>query len=419
MAQSTVFRCRELYDRPDAVGRELKVRAVLTGRMQKRRDKLVIRTELVDANDGRRLWGGRFDRPLTDVLAIEGEICAEITENPRFRLTHEERSLIAKRQERDPRAHDAYMQGRYFWKRWKTADAMYAAIRYFEEALSIDPLYALAHGGLADCYNILGNIKALPPDEAYPKAKDEVNKGLALDEGLAELHASLAFIHRFRDWDWKSAERESLRAIEQNPGYSPAHRFYGHLLSGLGRHEEAIPRVKRALELDPLSILLHTSVGDTYFYARRYEESMGWYRKAMDLDEAFIPAHTDLARALELAGRLEEAEAEFRKAQTLMPEGPPEPSSGLAHVYARMGRREEALAIVNRLLERAKSRYVSPYGIASIYACMNEVDTSLDWLEKAYAQHDQTLVWIKVHPRLDPLRGHPRYEALLKKMSLD
>jgi len=419
MAQSTVFRCRDLYERPDEVGRELKVRAVLAGRMQKRGDKLVIRTELVDARDGTRLWGGRFDRALTDVLAIEGEICREITDKLRFRLTHEERNRIAKRQERDPRAHDAYMQGRFFWKRWKTVDAMYTAIRYFEEALSIDPRYALAHGGLADCYNILGNIKALPPDEAYPRAKDEVHKGLAIDESLAELHASLGFIHRHWDWDWDASNRELLRAIELNPGYSSAHRFYGHLLCGLGRHEEAIARVKRALELDPLSILLHTSVGDTYFYARRYEESMLWYRKAMELDEAFIPAHTDLARALELAGRYEEAEAEFLKAQTLMPKGPPEPSSGLAHVYARMGRRKDALAIVDQLLEKSKTRYVSPYGIASIYACMNDVDTALDWLERAHAQHDQTLVWIKVHPRLDPLRGHPRYGALLEKMSLD
>jgi serine/threonine protein kinase/tetratricopeptide (TPR) repeat protein len=419
MAQSTVFRCRELYDRPDEVGRELKVRAVLTGRMQKRGDNLTIRSELVDARDGTRLWGGRFHRPLTDVLAIEGEICQEITDKLRFRLTHEEKNRIAKRHERDPRAHDAYMQGRFFWKRWKTADAMETAIRYFEEALAIDPHYALAHGGLADCYNILGNIKVLPPDEAYLRAKDEVYKGLAIDESLAELHASLGFILRHWDWDWEASERELLRAIEHNPGYSPAHRFYGHLLCGLGRHEEAIARVKRALELDPLSILLHTSVGDTYFYARRYEESMRWYRKAMELDEAFIPAHTDLARALELAGRFEEAEAEFLKAQALMPKGPPEPSSGLAHVYARMGRREEALAIVNQLLEKSKTSYVSPYGIASIYACMNEVDTALDWLERAHVQHDQTLVWIKVHPRLDPLRGHPRYQALLKKMSLD
>ena len=295
---------------------------------------------------------------------------------------------------------------------------MRTAIGLFERALELDPLYALAFAGLADSYSILGNVKAIPPGEAYPMARNAALQGLAIDDGLAELHTSLAFVQRFWEWDWDASRSSFERAIELNPGYSSAHRFYSHLLTGLGEHDAAIERAKHALDLDPLALILYTAVGDTLFYARRYDEAMGYYRKCIEMDAGFLPAHTDLARSLELAGRYEEAIAEFRIAEKLAPKGPPEPSSGLAHVYAQMGRHDDALAIVDELKALSATRYVSPYGIASIYACMGEVETALDWLEKAFEEHDQTLVWVKVHPRLDPLRGHERYQRILRKMKL-
>jgi serine/threonine-protein kinase len=418
MARSTVFRCRELHDRPEDVGRELGVRAVLTGRLQTRDDTIILRAELVDATDGTRLWGGRLRRPVGDLLQIEDEICQEIADNLRFKLSPEEKDRIAKRHTGNPQAHEAYLQGRYFWNRWKTPEAMRTAIGFFQRALELDPFFARAYAGLADSYSILGNVKAIPPDKAYPQAKKAALQGLGIDESLAELHTSLGFVQRFWEWDWEASRSSFERAIALNPGYSTAHRFYAHLLTGLGEHDSAIERARHALELDPLSLILYTAVGDAFFYARRYDEAMAYYRKSIEMDAEFLPGHTDLARALELAGRYEEAIEEFRTAEALAPEGPPEPSSGLAHVYARMGRREAALAIVEELLELSTRRYVSPYGIASIYACLGEVDHALDWLERAFEEHDQTLVWIKVHPRLDPVRGTPRYESLLRKMSL-
>jgi serine/threonine-protein kinase len=418
MARSTVFRWRDRDARPAAIGAELGVRAVLHGRLQRRGDALVIRAELVDAADGTRLWGGRFDRPVGDLLSIEDEICREITDNLRFRLSAEEKGLVAKRHTENPQAHEAYLKGRFVWNRWKTPDAMRTAIGFFERAIELDPLYARAYAGLADSYAILGNVKAIAPDEAYPRAKTVANQGLAIDDTVAELHSSLGFIQRFWDWDWEASRRSFERAIALNPGYASAHRFYAQLLAGLGEHDASIERGKRAYELDPLSPIIPGAVGDLFFYARRYDEAMEYYRKVIELDPTFLPGHTDLARALELAGRYDEAIEEFRTAEKLAPKGPPEPSSGLAHVYARMGRRAEALAIVDELKALSATRYVSPYGIASIYACLGEVDTALDWLEKAYDAHDQTLVWVKVHPRLDGLRHHPRYQNLLRKMRL-
>jgi len=375
-------------------------------------------TLLVDAGDGSRLWGGRFDREATDLIAIEGEICREITEKLSFELSHEEKSRIARRYDVSPEAHEAYLQGRFVWNRSKTAEAMRIAIGFFEKALALDPSYARAFAGLADSHAILGNIKAVPPGEAFPRARAAAREGLAIDDTVAELHTSLGFVRRFWDWDWSGAEASFRRAIELNPGYATAYRFYAQLLSGLGRSEEAIALSQRALELDPLSPILHTAVGDVFFYAHRYPESMDYYRKSLALDASLIAGHSDLARSLELAGRYEEAIAEYRAAEALAASGSPDSSSGLAHVYARMGRRDESLQIVDRLLETAKIRYVSPYGIASIYASLGDVEPALDWLEKAHSERDQTLVWLKVHPRLAILHGQPRYEALIRKVGL-
>jgi len=236
---------------------------------------------------------------------------------------------------------------------------------------------------------VLGNIKALPPGEAYPKARTAAQQGLALDDQLADLHTSLGFIQRMWDWDWDAARRSYERAIELNPGYATAYRWYAHLLAGLAQHELALEMAQRACSLDPLSLIIRSAMGDVLFYARRYDEAIAVYQEL----------------------------ACFRKASQLISKGPPEPSSGLAHVYAQMGRRQEALDIVAQLLDLSHSRYVSPYGIASIHACLGDNDTALQWLEKAYHDHDQTLVWLNVHPRLDGLRGEPRFQAILRRMN--
>jgi serine/threonine-protein kinase len=418
MARSTVFRYKDREIDPQRIGAELGVRAVLTGRLVQRRDALVIRTELVDAADGTRLWGERFDRPAADLMTVEEEISQEICSHLRVELSGTDRERLARRATESPEAHQLYLKGRHVWSRWKTPEGMKTAIGFFERALELDPLYARAFAGLADSYSVLGNVKALPPGEAYPKAKTAAMQGLAVDDGLAELHTSLGFIQRMWEWNWEAAEASYRRAIELNPGYATAHRWYGGLLSGLARPDEAIPVSRRALELDPLSLIIHTAVGDVLFYARRYDEAIALYRATLEVDPDFLPGHTDLARALELAGRYDEAIEEFQRAAALVPKGPPEPSSGLAHVYARMGRHDEARAIVAQLLELSRTRYVSPYGIASIHACLGDTAAALDWLERAYDEHDQTLVWVKVHPRLDGLRQEPRFLRLLERMRL-
>jgi adenylate cyclase len=295
---------------------------------------------------------------------------------------------------------------------------MRTAIGFFERALELDPLYTLAFAGLADSYCMLGNLKAVPSGEAYPKARTFAEQGLAIDDTVAELYASLGFVHRFWDWDWGAAEKALQKSISLNPGYAIAYRFLGQHLAGLGRFDEAIQTSARALELDPLSLILKGALGDVYFYARRYDEAIALYEQTIEADPGFLAGHTDLARAYELSGRYDEAIAQFETAAALAPGGPPEPSSGLAHVYAQMGARDKALAILKQLTEMRARRYVSAYGIASIYSCLRETDAAFEWLERAFDEHDQTLVWVKVHPRLDPLRSDARFDRFLDKMHL-
>ena len=359
-----------------------------------------------------------MDRPARDLLEVEDVIAREICEHLRFKLTPPEKKRVARRHTRDAEAYEAYLKGRYFWNKW-TPDGMHAAIRLYESAIERDPGFALAWCGIADAWGVLGNIKAVPPAEAFPRAKSAALRALEFDPKLAEAHASLGFLRRFFDWEWSSAEREFRSAVRLNPGYATGRRWHGQFLSGMGRHEEAIAEVRVALDLDPLSVIIHTSLSDVLFYARRYDDAIAITRKALELDPAFSAGQSDLARALEHAGHTDEAIRAYERAVALTGGSMADPSVGLANACAAAGRREEALAILDELKRRRGRQYVSPWGLASIYARLGEREAALEWLERAYDEHDSTLVWLKVHPRFDALRAEPRFVALLRKMGLE
>jgi eukaryotic-like serine/threonine-protein kinase len=418
MARSTVFRFKGQDVDPLAAGRALDVRAVLTGRLVRAGDTLRVQAELVDVATGFRLWGTQVDRAPRDLLEVEDVIAREICEHLRFKLTAPERKRVSRHHTQDGEAYQSYLKGRFFWNKW-TPDGMRAAIKLYEEAIERDPSYALAWCGIADVWGVLGNIKAVPPAEAFPRAKSAALKALEFDPNLSEAHASLGFLRRFFDWEWSSAEREFRSAVRLNPGYSTGRRWYGQFLAGMGRHDEAIAEVRHALDLDPLSVIIHTALGDVLFYARRYDEAIAIYRKALELDPDFSAGQSDLARALEHSGRVDEAIRGYERAIALAGGSTADPSIGLANACAAAGRRDEALAVLEELKRRRDRQYVSPWGLASIYARLGERDAALDWLERAYDEHDSTLVWLKVHPRFDALRSEPRFVALVKRMGLD
>jgi eukaryotic-like serine/threonine-protein kinase len=399
------------------IARELRVDGVVEGSALRIGDRVRITVQLVDVANDRSMWAKSYERGLTDILALQSEVAHAIASEIRIQVTPDERARLRSKGTVNPAAHVACLQGSFLWNRF-TGESVKEAILRYEEALAIDPNYAAAYAGLADSYIMLANHHILPPREGYSLGRKAAERGLALDESLAELHTSLAWVHRLFDWDWPAAERECMRAVQLNPGYAFGRSRYALLLSGMGRHEEAIAEAERAHELDPLNLLTYTVVGDTLFYARRFDRSVESYRKCLELDPTFGAAHTDLARSLEQVGRAEEAVEEFMRG-TAGPDGLPRPSSGLAILYARAGRTDEAQATLHAVQALAHKQFVSPYGIASYYAVIGDNDRALDWLEKAYSERDGTLVWLKVHPRLDGLRGEPRFRELLARLRLD
>ena len=411
-------------DRPlPEIAATLKVDAIVEGSAMRAGDRVRITVQLVEAATDSGLWAHSYERALTDILSLQDEVARAIAQEIRVQLTPEEGARLRSHRQVNPEAHIAYLRGRFLWNRWDTASLRQSLAEY-QGALEIDPEYALAYAGLADSYNVLANTNAMPQREAYTRARQSAQAGLRLDSSLAELHASLAYVSRYLDWDWPAAERQFLHCLRLNPGYATGRRWYAHFLAGMGRHEEAIAEAGHALVLDPLSLINHTGVGDVYFYARRYDRSIAYYRRCLEMDPDFQAGLTDLSRALDQAGRVDEALAAYLRAVPSGPEGPA-PSTGLATLYARAGRAADARRMMERLLlpgaregAYVEHRY-SPFGVATFHAVLGEIGPALDWLERGHAERDGTLVWIKVHPRLDGLRGEPRFRALLAAMRLE
>ncbi|MGH9364573.1 MAG: protein kinase domain-containing protein [Thermoanaerobaculia bacterium] len=414
MARSTVFRYKGRDVDALEAGRELRVRAVLTGRVLHRGDSLVVKAELVDLTDGSQLWGEQYSRKISDIFAVQEEIARQILEALRVKLTGEEKEGVTRRYTESSEAYRLYLKGRFYWNK-RTSEGVRRGIEYFSRAIEADPEYALAYAGLADGYNILGFYTVLPAREAFPKAKAAASKALEIDGSLAEARASLAYARHYYDWDWAEAEREYRRAIELNPGYPTVHSFYANCLTTMGRHEEALAESGRAQELDPLSLIITTGGGWMYYFARRYDDAMRQIQKALEMDATFVPAHWFLGLAYEQKGMDRDAVEELRKAVefsgggTLM-------MAALAHAHAAFGRRSEAEKMIGELEALSAKKYVSPYYVALIHAALGDPDSAFRCLEKAYEERSHGLTFLKVDPQVDPLRSDPRYQDLLRRV---
>jgi serine/threonine-protein kinase len=400
------------------VGRELGVRAVLTGRIVQRGNALSIRAELVDARDDTHLWGEEYNRRLSDILAVQEEIARDISGKLRQRLTGEEKKRLTKRYTENAEAYGLYLKGRYHWNK-RTAEDIQKGIGYFQKAIGKDPTYALAYAGLADSYVLLNEYAGLPSRETFPKAKAAALKALEIDDTLAQAHATLAFVHEFFDWDFSAAETEYRRAIELDPKYPTAHHWYSLLLSELGRHEQAIAESERAYELDPLSPIISNLRARVLSLARQYDRAIEVARKTLELDKGFVPAVTILGLALEHKKMYPEAIAEFEEAVRL---------SGrsiltvtlLGHAYAVSGRREEAMRLIEELKRWSDRGYDTLANIALVHAGLGQNDEAMLWLEKAYQARSARLIYfsLKASPSWDALRSDARFQDLLRRIGL-
>ena len=419
MAWSTVSQYKGRQMDPMRVGREFGVRAVLAGRMIQSSDRLVIKLELVDARDGSQLWADNYTCNPADVLDVEAQISSEISERLLLRLTSEERNQLAKRPTDNVEAYHAYLKGRYCWNK-RTDEDVRHAIDYFKKAIDSDPSYAVAYVGLADCYLLLGSfgIATLAPKDAFPRAREAVERAMEIDDTLAEAHNTLAYCLANYDWNWTAAQREFKRALELKPGYAVAHHWYGFLyLVAFGRLDEAITELRHALELDPLSLPIGSNIGFLLYLARRYEDALAHFRRHLEMDRSFVYTHWQMSLAYEACGRYDEAIAGFKKAISLSGTSTL-PRTLLARTYALAGRKSEALSLIDELNELSVQHYVSPYRIAAVYAALGDQDRAFKWLEHAYESRDGWLIWLAVDPVVDNLRSDERFTELLRRIGL-
>jgi serine/threonine protein kinase/Tfp pilus assembly protein PilF len=416
MAQSTMFRYRGRGIDPQAVGRELNVRAVLTGRMMQSGGSLRIGTELVDVATGSQLWGAQFDRKPGDIFAIQDEISNEISEKLRLKLTRAEKKQLSKRQTLDADAYRLYLRGRHYWNRW-TEEGFYKAIEYFHQAAEKDPGYALAYAGVADSYVLLGWNSYLPPRDAFPKAKVAAMEALRLDPDLGEAHAPLAAILWLHDWQWQAAQTEFKRSLALTPAYPTANHWYAEYVMTMGRHSEAITRMKNSQELDPLSLIISDAIGWSLYMARRYDDAIEQLQRTVELDPNYPVTYWVLSLSLTKMGRYDLAIAEGEKGVSLSG-GSPMMRAALAQTLGAAGRKDKAIEILDDLAKLAKQKYVAPYFFAGIHVGLGENDRAMECLEKSYEEHSHWLIYLHMDPGLDALRSNPRFQDLLQRVGL-
>jgi adenylate cyclase len=414
IARSSTLRFQNKGDLPQ-IAQQLGVAHLLEGSVQKVNDQVRVNVQLIKAANEAHLWAEVYDRKLTDIFAVESEIAKTIADTLQAKLSGSEQHAIAARPTENTEAHQLYLKGRFFWNK-RTGNDLKKSIDYFQQAIAIDPNYALGYAGVADAYVFLPGYTAGAPRDYYPKAMAAAKKALELDDTLAEAHTTLALALWYYDFDFAQANREFERAIELNANYATGHQQYGNnTLSALGRFEEAIAEGKRGVELDPLSLVINTDLGVDYFYARRYDEAITQLRKPLEIDPGYYFAHINLGQALEMKGAYDAAIAEYQKARGLNDD--PAVLGYLARVYGLSGNKTEAEKILAQLKELSSQRYVSDYSFALVYIGLGDKEEALRWLEKSYQDRAGSDVgWIRVDPLLDPLRGDPRFEALAEKI---
>jgi TolB-like protein/DNA-binding winged helix-turn-helix (wHTH) protein/Flp pilus assembly protein TadD len=398
------------------IARELNVDAVVEGTVLRSGEQVRITAQLIQARTDEHLWAHSYEGDLRNTLTLQNQVARAIAEEIKVNVSPQERAALRKSKAVNPEAYEAYLKGRYFWNK-RTADGLKKAKEYFDQAIATDPNYAQAYSGLADTYALLGDWQyaVMTPKEALPKAKAAAMKALQLDDTLGEAHTSLAFCLDGFDWDWKSAEREFKRGIELNPGYATAHHWYAWHLNLGGENREAIAEMKKAEDLDPLSLIINADSAELFLITHFSDESIEQSRKAIEMDPNFALAHNQLGQAYLQKHMNDEAIAELQKA-TQLSDGSSACTANLARAYALSGRKSEALGLLNDLKQRSNAGYSNAAEIAGIYAALGDKDQAMTWLEKGYQERFNPGVLTR--PSFDPLRSDPRFRALVHRIGL-
>jgi tetratricopeptide (TPR) repeat protein len=414
ISRTSVMRYKKTDKPLPQIAKELNVDAVIEGSVLRAGNRVRITAQLIQATTDRHLWARSYERDLRDVLALQDQVARAIANEVEAKVTPQEQARLANARPVNAETYELYLKGRYEWNKL-SVEGLKRGLEYFQQAVKLDPSYALAYSGMADSYTLLGS-SYLPGAEVYPKAKAAALKALELDPALAEGHVSLAAVLFDYDRAHDAALKEYERGIELNPNYATAHRAYAVSLACMGRGDEAIREAEQARRLDPLSVWTSATVAFVLYLGRQYERAIVEARKALELEPNDVVGHTYLGITYLQKGMHEEALAEFQKLQSLMP-GRPEPLAALACAYAATGDREKALRILADLNQQSKRKYVSRYVMAKAYVSLGEKEKALAWLEKGVNDFQGAMDFVEVDPALDPLRSDPRFQDLLRRMN--
>lgn len=417
ISRSTAMAYKGTHKPLSEIARELKVDAVVEGTVLKAGTRVRITAELVQVSTDHHLWADTYESQIGDVLALQNRVSSAIVDQIRINLSPEDKQRLAKNPYVSPDAYEDYLKGRYYWNR-RSSEGFTKAIGYFEGATRKDPQYALAYAGLADCYGIIGATiyGRLPAAEAAPKAKAAAIRALEIDPTLAEAETSLATAKFNYDWDWTGAAQGFQRAIQLDPRYATAYQRYSLYSSALGRFDESLEQIKKARELDPLSISINSSLGWRLYLARQYDRSIAQLRDTQEMDPSYEWSHLILGQAYEQKGEFNLARAELQKAVELS-HNSPLMISALAHADALSGNQDEAQRLLQQLTAQSRKQYVSPFYVAVVYIALGQNEVAMDWMEKAFADRSNGLVFLKVEPELDPLRSNPRFVNLQHRLN--
>ncbi len=417
IARTTAFRYKGQDVDPRRVASDLGVTEVLTGKVRQVQDALSVQVDLVDAATGAQVWGHGYDGKTAELITVKQAIAQQVAEKLKLKLSSDEQRRLVNRDSTNAEAYQSYLRGRYFWNK-RTADGNKQAIEQFQEATKRDPNFALSYAGMADCYISLAFYNFAAPNETMPKAKESLLKALALDSSIAEAHTSLGNILVNYDWNWAEAEKEFKRGIELQPDYATAHQWYAmHYLMPTGQFEEGIKEAKKAVELEPASLVMNSFLGATLLYARHNDEALQQLRRTMAMDPNFAVAHWQLGLAYEQNHNFEQAIDECQKAVALSGDSPLI-KAALGHAYASAGRTREAKEILDDLIGISKNQYASSYEVAAIYVALGDAEHALQFLEKAGEERSFHLVQLNISPRFQSLRSNPRFQDLVKRVGL-
>jgi TolB-like protein/DNA-binding winged helix-turn-helix (wHTH) protein/tetratricopeptide (TPR) repeat protein len=400
------------------IARDLNVDAVVEGTVLRSGDRVRITAELVQVSTDRHLWADTYESPFGDVLTLQSQVASAIVNEIRTNLTPEEQQRLASARPISPESYEDYLKGRFYWNK-RSEEGLTKAIEYFQLATQKDPRSALAFAGLADCYSIIGSaiVGSVSSQAVAPKARAAALKALELDNSLAEAQTSLATVQFNYDWNWAAASSGFQRAIELNPSYATAYQRYSLYLMAMGRTQESLAQMNRARELDPLSISMSFSLGWRLYMAHQYAQAISQLRNTLEMDPNFALPRMVLGQAYEQKGMVPQAIAELQKAAAVSHDSPPMLGS-LGHAFGVAGNKAEADKILGRLLEQSKKQYVSPFYVSIVYAGLHENEKALDWLEKAYEDRSNAIIFVKVDPDFDGLRSNPRFQVLLRRLAL-